>query len=63
MENIVRTNKLRIKAKNTADIKKTLTLIEAAVDIICKRRQKSVLIHTVTEANKALRFFSEGVVI
>ena len=40
-----------------------LTLIEAAVDIICKKRQKKTFSFIMTEANKALRFFSEGVVI
>ena len=53
MENIVRTNKLRIKAKNTADIKQRSLW------------SKPLLTFSFigTEANKALRFFSEGVVI
>ena len=38
----------------------TLTSIVAAVNSICKKRQKNVLIHSeLTEANKALCFFSE----
>ena len=43
----------------TAD-KTTLTSIVAAVDSICKKRQKNCLIHgELTAANKALCFFSE----
>ena len=42
----------------------TLTSIVAAVDSICKKRQKNCLIHgELTEANKALCFFSERGVI
>ena len=42
----------------------TLTSIVAAVNSICKKRQKNCLIHgELTEANKALCFFSERGVI
>ena len=63
MENIVRTNKLRIKAKNTADIKKRSPWSKPLLTSYARGDKKNVLIHTVTEANKALRFFSEGVVV
>ena len=52
------------KTKNTAD--KQLTSIVAAVDNICKKRQKKKNFHIhgeLAETNKVLRFFSEGVVI
>ena len=36
----------------------------ATVDNICKKQQRKLLIHgELTEANKAVCFFSEGVVI
>ena len=59
MENIVRTNKLRIKAKNPADIKqRSLRSMTSYA-----RSDKKTFLFIGTEANKALRFFSEGVVI
>ena len=52
-------------ARNTAlQINNVHLDIVAAVDSICKKRQKNCLIHgELTEANKALCFFSERGVI
>ena len=53
------------KAKNTSDKQhspRSRPLLTAF--LICKKRQKNFLIPgKLTEANKALRFFSEGIVI
>ena len=62
MENIVRTNKLRIKAKNPADIKQR-SLRSKPLMTSYARSDKKTFSFIGTEANKALVFFSEGVVI
>ena len=62
MENIVRTNKLRIKAKNTADIKQRSFWLKPLLTSYARRDIKTFSF-IVTGANKALRFFSEGAVI
>ena len=62
MDNIVRTNKLRIKAKNPADIKQR-SLWSKPLLTSYARSDKKTFSFIGTEANKALRFFSEGVVI
>ena len=62
MENIVSTNKLRIKAKNTADIKQR-SLWSKPLLTSYARSDKKTFSFIGTEENKALRFFSEGVVI
>ena len=62
MENIVRTNKLRIKAKNAADIKQSSIWSKPLLTSYA-RSDKKTFSFIMTEANKALRFFSEGVVI
>ena len=63
MENIVRTNKLRIKAKNTADIKQRSLWSKPLLTSYARSDKKKTFSFITTEANKALRFFSEGVVI
>ena len=62
MENIVRTNKLRIKAKNTADINNAHSDRSRCWHHM-QEATKKTFSFIMTEANKALRFFSEGVVI
>ena len=62
MENIVRTYKLRIKAKNTADIEQR-SLWSKPLLTSYARSDKKTFSFIGTEANKALVFFSEGVVI
>ena len=62
MENIVCTNKLRIKAKNTADIKQRSLWSKPLLTSYARSDNKTFSFFG-TEENKALRFFSEGVVI
>lgn len=62
MENVVRTNKLRIKAKNAADIEQRSLWSKPLLTSYARSDEKTFSFLG-TEANKALVFLSEGVVI